>query len=558
MATTSPNPQQLLAQLQADFNRRLPERIAALLARVEPACAGDAAERDELLRGLHSLAGAGGTFGLPEVSARARELENQLRASKTLSAAMLRASIAGLHPPTPVDTATAVARTNGGPSPVAVTTGDIASTDADFAAAVASPFAARALFYLGSDNRDIGDIAGKLAKLQLPMTICDNAAMLMQRLQHAHERLAVVINIGADLPAAAPVLKGLAPQLLAPHLLILVTARRDLLARLQAARLGARAMLGFPLYLPDLVEVLEQPGWVGDSTPFRVLIVDDDRSISQYHAAVLSAAGMQVQTCDEVERLDILMQDFAPELILLDMYMPNWDGPDIAKALRLDNQFLSVPLVFLSSEANRAVQLDAMRDGGDDFLVKPIAPAHLVEAVRIRVRRYRDLRTVMMTDSLTHVLNRRALFSGLERELARSRRLSAPLSAAILDLDHFKAINDTHGHAVGDSVLKGLTQYLRQRLRKTDLIGRMGGEEFMVVFPETELMAAWALLDDIRSQFADIDYIGTAGRMRTSFSAGIAQWHPDESITDWLKRADAKLYVAKAEGRNRVVSDDAP
>ncbi len=552
-------PHQVLAQLRADFSRRLPERIATLLAQVESACAGDQAEREELLRGLHSLAGAGGTFGLPEVSVRARELENQLRASKTLSAAMLRASIAGLYPEAPSTTATATMLATGGSQPVPGLDTTPTAAEVQAAADMASPFAARALFYLGSegsDGGDVADIANRLGKLQLPMTICDSAGMLLQRLQASQERLAVVINIGTSLPGDAAVLKALTPELLAPHLLILVSSRRDLLARLQAAKLGARAMLGLPLYLPDLIEVLEQPGWVGDSTPFRVLIVDDDNSISLYHAAILTAAGMQVQTCDEVERLEILMQDFAPELILLDMYMPNWDGPDIAKALRLDNQFLSVPLVFLSSEANRAVQLDAMRDGGDDFLVKPIAPAHLVEAVRIRVRRYRDLRTVMMTDSLTHVLNRRALFTGLERELARSRRLSVPLCAAILDLDHFKQINDRHGHGVGDTVLKGLTQYLRQRLRKTDLIGRIGGEEFMVVFPETELTAAWALLDDIRKQFSEIDYIGTGGRMHASFSAGIAQWQAGESVSDWLKLADTRLYAAKLAGRNRVVCDD--
>ena len=138
--------------------------------------------------------------------------------------------------------------------------------------------------------------------------------------------------------------------------------------------------------------------------------------------------------------------------------------------------------------------------------------------------------------------------------MSRSRRLREPLTGAVLDIDHFKHINDADGHQVGDTVLKGLTQFLRQRLRKSDLIGRMGGEEFMIVFPETAQEAAWALLDDIRAQFCKFDYIGSRGRLHVSFSAGLAEWQPDQPLAGWLQEIDRLLYAAKAAGRNRVLT----
>lgn len=539
MASANTSPEQQLQQLRETFTRQLPERCSQLSALYARASAGDGDARVELQRALHSLVGAGGTFGFPAVSQLARQLEQQVHQG-ALPAALefqnhLR-HLVELVQRTPVDVLSATAAVNAGA-------------------------VIRDLIYLNPDpaSRDIArvELLNQLEKFQLNVAQADDAEALQAILAASPDKsFVVIVDCQAELPFDCPVFSPERQLDWRRHVLLFVSSRHDFATRLQAAKIGARAVLLKPLNLPDLLEVLDQPELEQQVAPYRVLIVDDDRNVANYHAMVLRSAGMQVEICTDVLRVDIVVQDFAPELILLDLYMPNWHGPDIARALRMDNQFLGIPLVFLSSEDNRGVQLGALRDGGDDFLVKPIQPGNLIESVQIRARRYRDLRNAMLTDPLTRVLNRRALMAGIEREFARARRLQAPLSAAVLDIDRFKQVNDSHGHQVGDTVLKGLTQLLRQRLRKSDLIGRLGGEEFLVVLPETDLTTAWALLDDIREQFCSFDFIGVTGRLHVSFSAGLSQWQPELPVSAWFAEMDERLYAAKAAGRNRIVGPD--
>lgn len=531
MRAMAMTPEQQLQAFREQFARQLPERCNVLSETFARASTGDAAARTELQRALHSLVGAGGTFGFPHISQLARQLEQQVR-DGALPAALefqtqLRSMMELVQLPR---SAAAVAP----------------------AAAVLSALP-RELVYLAMAGAHSNELLNQLQKFQLQVHRASDAAALRQLLdERPDQTFLVIVDCQAELPFECPLFRAENAIDWQRHVLLLVSTRRDFTLRLQAAKLGARAVLAKPLNLPDLLEVLERPEFDQQAAPYRVLIVDDDVSVASYHAAVLRSAGMKVEICADVLRVDIVVQDFAPELILLDLYMPGWDGPDIARALRMDNQSLGVPLVFLSSEANRAVQLGAMRDGGDDFLVKPIQPAHLIDSVQIRARRYRELRNAMLTDPLTHVLNRRALMVGVEREFARACRLQVPLSAAVIDIDRFKQVNDSQGHQVGDTVLKGLTQLLRQRLRKSDLIGRLGGEEFLVVLPETDLTTAWALLDDIREQFSSFDFIGVSGRLHVTFSAGISEWR-EQSATVWLAEMDERLYAAKSAGRNRIV-----
>ncbi|MFZ5844372.1 MAG: diguanylate cyclase [Pseudomonadota bacterium] len=531
MKAMAMTPEQQLQEFREQFARQLPERCNVLSKIFARASVGDEAARAELQRALHSLVGAGGTFGFPQISQQARHLEQQVRDGPLPAALEFQAQLRSM----------------------------MALAQLPHPAAAVAPAAAelstlpRELVYLAQDGAHSSELLSQLQKFQLQVhRVVDTAAL--QRLfgERPEQAFLVIVDCQAALPFDCPLFASTNAIDWQRHVLLLVSTRRDFTLRLQAAKLGARAVLAKPLNLPDLLEVLERPEFDQQAAPYRVLIVDDDLSVASYHAAVLRSAGMKVEICSDVLRVDIVVQDFAPELILLDLYMPGWDGPDIARALRMDNQSLGVPLVFLSSEANRAVQLGAMRDGGDDFLVKPIQPTHLIESVQIRARRYRELRNAMLTDPLTHVLNRRALMVGVEREFARARRLQVPLSAAVIDIDRFKQVNDSQGHQVGDTVLKGLTQLLRQRLRKSDLIGRLGGEEFLVVLPETDLTTAWALLDDIREQFSSFDFIGVNGRLHVTFSAGISEWR-GHSATVWLAEMDERLYAAKSGGRNRIV-----
>jgi diguanylate cyclase (GGDEF)-like protein len=214
---------------------------------------------------------------------------------------------------------------------------------------------------------------------------------------------------------------------------------------------------------------------------------------------------------------------------------------------------LNVPIVYQSGESGLDQQMAAMRVGGDDFLHKPIEDAHLISAVSIRVERLRTLSSLMSRDSLTGLLNHISLKLALEAELERARRSGSNTTLVMIDIDHFKSVNDRFGHPAGDSVIKGLARMLTQRLRKSDLIGRYGGEEFAVVMRDTDAAQANAPVEEMRRRFAEIGHAYGNERFQVSFSAGIASAPPHAGVEALLNAADQALYDAKRGGRNRVV-----
>jgi diguanylate cyclase (GGDEF)-like protein len=234
------------------------------------------------------------------------------------------------------------------------------------------------------------------------------------------------------------------------------------------------------------------------------------------------------------------------------MYMPECSGTELAKVIRHNERYVSVPIIYLSAEDDLDKQLDAMSEGGDDFLTKPIKPRHLIATVRTRAARARSLKARMVRDSLTGLYNHTHTLQLLEDARLRARRDGQPLTFAMLDIDHFKKVNDTYGHPMGDRVIKSLALFLKQRLRKTDQIGRYGGEEFAVVLADTDAQAAYRVLDDIRRRFAEIHYPAQPQDLCCTFSCGIAELTEDMDIKALSKHADEALYLAKHGGRNRV------
>ncbi len=322
--------------------------------------------------------------------------------------------------------------------------------------------------------------------------------------------------------------------------------------RLQAVRAGGRAYFTKPVDIGDLVDVLDRLIFHDNIAPFRVLIVEDSRVQANYIAVQLKKAGMITEiVADPLQVIDYLIR-FNPDMLLLDMYMPNCTGMELAQIIRQMEQFISVPIVFLSAETDKDKQLAAMGIGGDDFLTKPIEPDHLIAAVTTRIERYRKLRMLMIHDGLTGLLNHSITKERLSQEVERARRQTEPLSFAMLDLDNFKLVNDTYGHASGDRVLKSLAHLLRQRLRSTDTIGRVGGEEFAVIFPNTEEQKAARIMQELCEGFAKIRHYNGEEEFLVSFSCGVASF-PDFERADMLSEAaDIAMYAAKAAGRSRV------
>jgi diguanylate cyclase (GGDEF)-like protein len=247
------------------------------------------------------------------------------------------------------------------------------------------------------------------------------------------------------------------------------------------------------------------------------------------------------------------LREFSPDLILMDIYMPECNGMELAGVVRQLEAFVSIPIVYLSAEKDMDKQLSAMSLGGDDFLTKPIKPEHLVSSVTSRIQRSRLLRSFMVRDSLTGLLNHTAIKDQLEREVGRAKREKMPLTYAMVDIDHFKQVNDTYGHPVGDRVIKSLSRLLKQRLRETDVVGRYGGEEFAVIMSNTDSHAAFKVMDELREAFSRLKHLVEGNEFSATFSCGIADVALFGDAIKLGDSADKALYEAKHAGRNRVV-----
>lgn len=372
-----------------------------------------------------------------------------------------------------------------------------------------------------------------------------------------NERLpsAIVMDVDFSGPGQGLKLAADAQQGLELHIPLLFFSlhETDTPTRLAAVRAGGQEFLTGTLEASSLLEKVELLTSATQYDPFRVLIIDDSRAQAMHTERLLNGAGIITRTLTEPIRTMAELADFQPDLIILDMYMPDCTGTELAKVIRHNDRYVSVPIIYLSAEDDLDKQLDAMSEGGDDFLTKPIRARHLVTTVRNRAARARHLKARMVRDSLTGLYNHTHILQLLEDCSFRARREEQPLSFAMLDIDHFKKINDRHGHPMGDRVIKSLALFLKQRLRKTDFIGRYGGEEFAIVMPNTGLEAAHKVLDEIRRRFAEIHYPAQPHDLQCTFSAGVVQLDDALDALTMASAADEALYRAKHAGRNCVV-----
>ena len=335
--------------------------------------------------------------------------------------------------------------------------------------------------------------------------------------------------------------------------LIVISQNNDVYYRLIALRAKATSFLTKPVLATDLVDAIDVQSLEDHEENYRILIVDDDESTATYTKIILGGAGMIVETENNPMNIMNRLDDFSPELILMDLYMPGCNGHELASVIRQQEVFSGIPIVFLSSEDDVEKQLGAMEYGGDDFLTKPIRPAHLISAVRARSQRFRKLRSRMIRDSMTGLLNHTTTQEFLKNEISRAEREKTTLVVASIDIDHFKSVNDTYGHAVGDIVIKSLSRLLKQRLRSVDIIGRMGGEEFAAILVGASIEKASEIMNEIRETFANIVQIGDDKQFSVTLSCGVADFPTFATQAELLEASDKALYEAKHGGRNKVV-----
>lgn len=372
-----------------------------------------------------------------------------------------------------------------------------------------------------------------------------------------HKRLPMAIIMDLDFcePDMGLQLVNEAQQLANGHIPIIYYSSSDISMelRLRCIRTGGIKIMQ-ELIAQPMINLLEGLVQVVPEKPFRIMVVDDSKSQALFTEKALNAAGMITQAVTDPMLVMDALQSFQPEMVLMDMYMPGCTGVELAKLIRQDEHYLNMPIIYLSGEEDKERQLAAMAEGGDDFLTKPVDPRHLLSTVRNRGKRARELRELIVSDSLTGLYNHTHIQKALDEKIELAKQQDLPLSFIMLDIDHFKQVNDNYGHPMGDEVIKNLALFLSQRLRKTDDIGRYGGEEFAIVMPNTSLENAMLVMDEIRANFSRLIH-GADSDLQVSFSCGVAAYkgQPGDQL---IEQADKALYEAKKAGRNCVKASD--
>jgi len=547
MSNNAADIQEQLRALRVSYAARLPDKLEEIDTHWRMLSDGewDPAGAEVLHRLTHSLAGSGSTFGFPKLGEISRSIEQLLKIwlqenliPNDEQRARVGNLLGNLHQ------AASIGTTEVGPDR------DIDIVEQNRAVNEEQP-----LIYLIEDDAAIADDLvlqldhfGYRIKV-FPTTAGVEDAVAVQR----PDALVVDINLPEGDMAGVELLADLQRRHDPDLPVIFISSHDDFSARLAAVRAGGEAYFVKPLEIAPLIDRLDRLTRSDVKPPYRILAIDDDQTLIVHHALLLRQAGMEVCTVTRPEEVMEMLADFKPELILMDVYMPACSGLELARLIRQQEAYLGIPIVFLSSETNLEKQFTAMRMGGDDFLTKPIQEQHLVSSVAVRAERARLLNALMVQDSLTGLLKHTMIKEQLAQELSRAKREQSALSLAMIDIDKFKLVNDHYGHMMGDRVIKSLARLLKQRLRKSDRIGRYGGEEFAVVLPNCDPDSAAKLFNKIRADFSELRFLHEGKEFSVTFSTGIADFPAYENADELNQAADEALYEAKHQGRNRIV-----
>jgi diguanylate cyclase (GGDEF)-like protein len=298
---------------------------------------------------------------------------------------------------------------------------------------------------------------------------------------------------------------------------------------------------------------------VADDEPVNLALIKRRLEWEQYRVETAEDGGQAVEAARRT----------LPDLIILDVMMPVMDGLQACRLLKEDPTTRDIPVIFLSALDDTDTKVRGLALGANDYVSKPFRVEELLARVSVAIRlklerdrlrqRAEELRRsaevaseMSMTDALTGLLNRYGLHRALQRELSEARRYTRPLSCLLIDLDFFKAINDTYGHAAGDTALVQAARVITESVRGSDVVCRYGGEEFLVLAPETGVDGARALAEKIRQSFSSRLFGEGAHVFPLTLSSGVAQLGDSESGNDMIARADDALYQAKQTGRDRV------
>ena len=287
----------------------------------------------------------------------------------------------------------------------------------------------------------------------------------------------------------------------------------------------------------------------------KILVIDDSPTAQSHIGGVLMLHRYQVITAlNGKDALEVLNANPDTKVILLDYNLPDTDGLALLRQIRESFPMNKLAIIGLSGEENPRLSIRYLKEGANDFIIKPFISEHLYSRITLNLtilEQFDKLYELSVTDHLTRVYNRRYFFELAPKMFKNNRRQGAPVTVAMIDLDHFKKVNDTYGHMAGDAVLKSIASTLKKFFRESDIIARFGGEEFCILANGMDREASYRIFDKFRKKIEKSQYKVCEGTFSVTVSIGLCT---DElgSLTDMIKAADDNLYVSKKSGRNRV------
>lgn len=531
-----------IAKLSQQYRSRLPQQLSQIIdifQRLQQRWSSYG--NHELSSRLHVMKGSGGTFGLPEVSASAAGLLHILQQEVSDAASFASAQVKMQQEMQQL--ALAVQRLAAPESPD--------NTVCIAAKTEPSALVDRVLLLEDSDSH------GYVLQTNLSefgFTV-DWVKTFTAAEQYLAAQTPVIAIIDLNLPDSSrqQVFELVNDLHRRGSKAVIMTSENNFEVRMLAVRHQAAAFFNKPPKINELVAKIRHLLDIENARPYRILMVDDQEPVLSYYRTLLEQDGFEFRGVMHPADLLTALDAYNPDLFILDYHLPDYNGAELARLLRQIPEYEAVPILFMTAEQSALIKDDLVELGSDDVIPKNISSDSLLAQLNARVRRGRQLRQLMKQDSLTRLHNHGYIQELAQQLFDMAARKRQNCSLIMLDIDEFKSVNDRFGHAVGDRVIVSLSQLLQQRLRKSDAIGRYGGEEFLVLMPDTEPAAALQVMQQILTQFGQIAFSEDKQMFSVTFSAGVAGSSDFSSAQAALDAADKTLYLAKTTGRNQVL-----
>lgn len=539
--------QALAAAYASELPRKL-EDISTALTRARTSA--EPSSRLEAAQLTHRLRGTAGSYGLPEIGTEAGRIEDALQAE-----ALYRG-----RTPEPIDWPSVDAALDALRTLVSQAASSVPATVARETTPQPAILANECVLVV-DDDPDFLRALMRIGKLHLIDVLSAHSAE--EAMMRASQRRPDVVFLDVELAGGQAESFELARRLRElpggeAMSLAFVSSNAAAHNRIGAARAGASLFLRKPVDGTSFIAAVRQLSALQIDDRPRILIVDQDEAFAANVEKLVREKGMTVEVMPDPLQLPEQLDRTPPAVLLIDWDMHGVSGLDVCRMVRTAPRWQSTPILCVSKRSGLETRLEAFRAGVDDCLQEPLDSEELLARLSVTVERARLLRDRMDRDALTGLLLRRPFFESLSARLSEAQRHGKPLALVLLDLDHFKQVNDERGHLTGDRVLAGLGRLLACSFRAEDLRGRWGGEEFVIAFPGEDASTIVRALERVQQEFAAIDFLDERGKtFNVTFSAGVASAHADGSTVHRLVRvADRRLYAAKRAGRARTVAAD--